>query len=81
MSRRIRASVFFSSDFYDTFFQEIAVHLFALLSILQMFSSNSLTLKLRNGASTPLNFQANIVRNFTYPNSSKQNVYTGFQDF
>ena len=40
-----------------------------------------LTPNFRNGASAPLNFQANIVQNFTNPNSSKKNVYTRFKDF
>ena len=29
----------------------------------------------------PSGFQADIERNFTYPNSSGQNVYTGFEHF
>ena len=36
---------------------------------------------MRNGASTTLDFQANIVQNFTYLNSLSRNVYTRFQDF
>ena len=36
---------------------------------------------MRNGASTTLNFQADILQNFTYPNSSSQNVHSRFEDF
>ena len=37
--------------------------------------------RLRKGASTPLGFQADIVINFTYLNSSRENFHTRFQDF